>query len=195
MPKAGDKVICLEDESLATVVSLTAGGSPDIVFSDGSRGTYLLHEFAELFGYVTPPAAQPEYCGPSSTAQKLAEMVMSDCGHSSNNQRLLDRIADRIQRHIDATTPPVQQPEQEPVAIALNTGTKQGVKWLKNVEHGENLYTTPPAAQRKPLTDEQIYAMCSDFHSWSEWDGGNFQKFWLDLCRAIEAAHGIGENT
>jgi hypothetical protein len=31
------------------------------VFSDGSRGTYLLHEFAELFGYATPPAAaQPE---------------------------------------------------------------------------------------------------------------------------------------
>jgi hypothetical protein len=57
MPKAGDKVICLEDESLATVVSLTAGGSPDIVFSDGSRGTYLLHEFAKLFGYATPPAA------------------------------------------------------------------------------------------------------------------------------------------
>ena len=53
LPKAGDKVICLEDESLATVVSLTAGGSPDIVFSDGSRGTYLLKEFAELFGYAT----------------------------------------------------------------------------------------------------------------------------------------------
>jgi hypothetical protein len=33
-------------------------------------------------------------------------------------------------------------PVQEPVAIALNTGTKQGVKWLKNVEHGVNLYTT-----------------------------------------------------
>ena len=55
------------------------------------------------------------------------------------------------------------------------------------------LAVTPPAAQRKPLTDEQIYAMCSDFHSWSEWDGGNFQKSWLDLCRAIEAAHGIKE--
>jgi hypothetical protein len=40
------------------------------------------------------------------------------------------------------------EPVQEPVAIALNTGTKQGVKWLKNVEHGEKLYTTPPAAQR-----------------------------------------------
>ena len=55
MPKVGDKVICLEDESLGEVVSLTAGGSPDITFDDGSRGTYLLHEFAELFGYVAPP--------------------------------------------------------------------------------------------------------------------------------------------
>tara|TARA_R110000868_G_scaffold250357_1_gene506865 strand:+ start:1253 stop:1741 length:489 start_codon:yes stop_codon:yes gene_type:complete len=59
LPKAGDKVICLEDDSLATVVSLTAGGSPDIVFSDGSRGTYLLREFAELFGYVAPPQRKP----------------------------------------------------------------------------------------------------------------------------------------
>jgi hypothetical protein len=54
-PKVGDKVICLEDESLGTVVSLTAGGSPDITFDDGSRGTYHLHEFAELFGYATSP--------------------------------------------------------------------------------------------------------------------------------------------
>ena len=58
MPKVGDKVICLEDESLGEVVSLTAGGSPDIVFDDGSRGTYLLREFAELFGYVSPPQRQ-----------------------------------------------------------------------------------------------------------------------------------------
>ena len=71
MPKAGDKVICLEDESLATVVSLTAGGSPDIVFSDGSRGTYLLHEFAELFGYATQPAAQPTMFGPMGTVGAL----------------------------------------------------------------------------------------------------------------------------
>ena len=55
MPKVGDKVICLEDESLGEVVSLTAGGSPDIKFNDGTHGTYLLREFAELFGYVAPP--------------------------------------------------------------------------------------------------------------------------------------------
>ena len=55
MPRVGDRVICLEDESLGEVGSLTAGGSPDINFDDGSRGTYMLREFAELFGYVAPP--------------------------------------------------------------------------------------------------------------------------------------------
>jgi hypothetical protein len=60
MPKVGDKVICLEDESLGEVVSLTGGGSPDITFDDGTRGTYLLREFAELFGYVTAPQQQAE---------------------------------------------------------------------------------------------------------------------------------------
>jgi len=43
-----------------------------------------------------------------------------------------------------------KQPLQEPVAIALNTGTKQGVKWLKNVEHGMPLYTAPPAQPAVP---------------------------------------------
>jgi hypothetical protein len=59
--------------------------------------------------------------------------------------------------------------QQEPVAIALNTGTKQGVKWLKNVEHGENLYTTPPAAQpapvQEPVTEAQKRA--------------DFERFWV----------------
>ena len=60
MPKVGDKVICLEDESFGEVVSLTGGGSPDITFDDGTRGTYLLREFAELFGYVAAPQQQAE---------------------------------------------------------------------------------------------------------------------------------------
>ena len=60
MPKVGDKVICLEDESFGEVVSLTGGGSPDITFDDGTRGTYLLREFAELFGYAEQRQQQAE---------------------------------------------------------------------------------------------------------------------------------------
>jgi hypothetical protein len=59
IPKVGDRVVCIDDESLGAVVYLTAGGSPEIRFDDGSHGTYMLREFAELFGYTTPPAAQP----------------------------------------------------------------------------------------------------------------------------------------
>lgn len=56
MPKVGDEVICIEDDSLGTVAYLTAGGSPEIRFDDGSHGTYMLREFAELFRYTSPPA-------------------------------------------------------------------------------------------------------------------------------------------
>jgi hypothetical protein len=55
------------------------------------------------------------------------------------------------------------------------------------------LYTAPPQPKQEPLTDEAIYAMCDDFHGWSEWDGGEYQRLWLNLCRAIEAAHDIKE--
>jgi hypothetical protein len=58
MPKVGDRVVCIDDESLGTVVYLTAGGSPEIKFADGSHGTYMLREFAELFRYSTPPAQE-----------------------------------------------------------------------------------------------------------------------------------------
>jgi hypothetical protein len=63
MPKVGDKVVCIDDESLGTVVYLTAGGSPEIKFDDGSHGTYMLREFAELFGYTTLPAAPVQPVG------------------------------------------------------------------------------------------------------------------------------------
>ena len=43
-------------------------------------------------------AAQQE---PSYTAVQLAEMVLSDCGHSSNNTPLLDRVAERIDAHVE----------------------------------------------------------------------------------------------
>jgi hypothetical protein len=61
---------------------------------------------------------------------------------------------------VDAIKQALAAPVQEPVAIALNTGTKQGVKWIRNVEHGERLYTTPPAApvQEPMFTYDQVKA-------------------------------------
>lgn len=50
----------------------------------------------------------------------------------------------------------IYKSQQEPVAISLNTGTKQGVKWLKNVEHGESLYTSPPQPQQEPVAWQKI---------------------------------------
>jgi hypothetical protein len=112
------------------------------------------------------PVQEPEHCDPSATVYKLAEMVMSDCGHSSNNQRLLDRITERIQRHIDAPTPPAAQPApvQEPRArlmtyIGKGPYPKPGYTVARTYEEcpenqypdaweeGEKLYTTPPTAQ------------------------------------------------
>jgi hypothetical protein len=45
------------------------------------------------------------------------------------------------------------------------------------------LYTTPPAAQRKPLTDEEIESIAAQ------------TLFPVPFARQIEAAHGIKENT
>ena len=39
----------------------------------------------------------------------LAEMIMSDCGCSTNNERLLERVMDRIDQYERANTPPQEQ--------------------------------------------------------------------------------------
>ena len=63
MPKVGDRVVCIEDEDFGMVQSLTAGGSPEIKFDDGSHGTYLLREFAELFRYADTTPQTKEWVG------------------------------------------------------------------------------------------------------------------------------------
>jgi len=82
------------------------------------------------------------------------------------------------------------QPVQEPVAEARYDGT---LHWIE--PHGVGLhriqgplYTAPP--QRKPLTEEEIFAIENDIpddvisdRAWTIW-----------LARAVEAAHGIKED-
>lgn len=49
---------------------------------------------------------QPAHAAEPVATQWLAEMVMSDCGCSTENQRLLDRIIDRIQQYDRANAAP-----------------------------------------------------------------------------------------
>jgi hypothetical protein len=63
-------------------------------------------------------------------------------------RQLIEMLYERLPELFDRAA--AQPAPVQPVAIALNTGTKQGVKWLKNVEHGMPLYTTPPAQPPVP---------------------------------------------
>jgi hypothetical protein len=109
------------------------------------------------------------------------------------------------------TTPPAQQAQQKPVAWAdeiiddLNAlFDSEMIKEIDSgdalirldaaicaVEEAEERYTTPPAAQRQPLTDDRIGQIieqckitlvnyCSDEKQ-------------IEFARAIEVAHGIKE--
>ncbi len=82
---------------------------------------------------------------------------------------------------------PKQPAQQEPVAIlnhAHGIHTVRSVK-LNGLPDGEyNLYTSPQPAQRKPLTEEEMEKIAAEYWLYP-------RKF----VRAIEAAHGIKENT
>ena len=90
-----------------------------------------------------------------------------------------------------------QPAQQEPVAV--HQFRKRGCSdWYDgHPDHTDGggpyeartLYTSPPA-QRKPLTDEQIEDIWADCPA--DWDD---KINVLTLARAIEAAHGIKENT
>ncbi len=59
--------------------------------------------------------------------------------------------------------------------------------WVKELPFGTKLYTAPP--ERKPLTDEEIDHL-------AQLDGVTAYKapdWFVELARAIERAHGIGD--
>ena len=95
-----------------------------------------------------------------------------------------------------------QEIEQEPVAIKrmkewieylkrksdfgqhmkIPSEMSAGTCWELAIELEQFINTTPP--QRKPLTDEAIAQIAAQGH-----------QRWFEFARAIEAAHGIRENT
>ena len=92
-------------------------------------------------------------------------------------------------------TDPSAQPQQEPVAHCRVRPLQGGqsfptveVDWASRPIPGP-LYTSPPA-QRKPLTDEEIEQCMKQAYSTAQ--GRLLERAFV---RAIEAAHGIKENT
>jgi hypothetical protein len=101
---------------------------------------------------------------PSCDDVKLAEMIMSDCGHSTNNTRLLERITNRIALH---TAPPAQTPrreteQSEPACYQYQDRDGQWCNFVSEKHYEDTkldgnwpiraLYTAPPL--REPLSDQ-----------------------------------------
>lgn len=167
MPKVGDKVVCIEDESLGTVVYLTAGGSPEIKFDDGSHGTYMLREFAELFGYTTP-AAQPATEKSSAVQQEPAQEPvawMSEYGLVRSKQYMSFRPTthEKLTVNIPLYTTPPTPPAQE---FVCSTGL---------------------CHYRKPLTGEEMNQIEA------RWEASIHGSKIAFVVRETEAAHGIKE--
>ena len=109
--------------------------------------------------------------------------------HRTGDTQVFDMYA--APEIITALRERLAQPEQEPVSMYedwydSNSCSHCGMVGghAKSCRH----YTTPPAAQRQPLTDEKI---------WNLWnscgvDEMNQQEAFA-FARAIEAAHGIKE--
>jgi hypothetical protein len=180
MPKVGDRIVCFEDESLGEVVSLTAGGSPDITFDDGSRGTYMLSEFAELFGYVTPPAAAQ----PVQEPTPWRDMVVVSLVREGVNKHRARELADHF------AAQPVQEPLEYWNAVegwvkidevrehfeAVNCGTI----YKHGGEGRVPLYTAPPQRPWVGLTEFQFAEI------YNKWNDTNGSTPW-GLNQALEA--------
>lgn len=135
-------------------------------------------EHGECFGgeciYPAPQPAQQQE--PSEYVQKVIDALYE------NSDPVSVEAAELLEQMTQ---------QQEPVAYVYERevdgfGLRKDVKFLKPVEVGSDLYTSPP--QRNPLTDEEI-----DKLPWGPHEGNpmTFAEGLRDFARAIEAAHGI----
>jgi hypothetical protein len=85
--------------------------------------------------------------------------------------------------------------KQEPVACRTlcELCVKRGYDFCANAAKTTPIITTPPAAQRQPLTDEAIWRQYQALWPFHPAEEPRLAKDIAKFARAIEAAHGIGE--
>jgi hypothetical protein len=125
-------------------------------------------------------------------ALEALERSVSTCFDRYAHEQVMSRPKHFINQTITTLRAAIEQAEkQEPVAWAninkhgdiTHTNNKR-MPWSKTP-----LYTAPPAAQRQPLTDEQIDAGVAAWFATETVVGG--RPFEKRMRAAIEAAHGI----
>ena len=93
-----------------------------------------------------------------------------------------------------------QPAQQEPVGEVSGHDWSTGILY-RDLEPGAPLYTSPQPAQRKPLTDEELRSIENEINPNMRWRSSDeegitlYPSEYFELVRAIEAAHGIKENT
>jgi len=125
--------------------------------------------------------------------------VMQQALDALENERY---VSTHIVDAITALRTALEQPEQEPVAWMSDNGSVASMQEKKMGYVLESaftipLYTTPPAAQRKPLTDEQLGFMVIEHLGPSALARGKisvYDAFMLGIT-STEAAHNIKEGT
>ena len=163
--RRGNILRCIETNELCTVWSTSTTGKTLVKWGANSFGEYTAEQIGELFWL------EPEPDNLELAAEKSDNYASFHAGY---------RFA--VAHHL-------AQPKQEPLAW-ISTGPARMIHWTADKPaYGDDwvpLYITPP--QRKPLTEWQITEI---YTKWESTKGTS----WADLIRAIEAAHGIKENT
>jgi hypothetical protein len=108
-----------------------------------------------------------------------------DCNLAQSEQDTIYRLSALVRAQQITIDKLEAQPKQEPVAWMKTSDTEWSISFFKQDGYVP-LYTTPP--QRKPLEDEEI---CP----WFQKNTALTNEAAMRIVRAIEAAHGIKENT
>jgi hypothetical protein len=144
-------------------------------------GTTYVHEY-EGTGFVHGPAVE---------TRRLWAAWRDRAALAQSDEQFCDTHCTGRDHHPDCTL--AQNDEQEPIGEARayeSTTRYTHCIWDANVVPvGTKLYTTPP--KRQPLTEEEIIRIMQDeinvnYNCWADH---------IEFARAIEKAHGIGENT